>query len=482
MSTSPDHKSISRKPEFLERYYICRGSQKFYSNFNITIQYNQNDRITEHNLSNALRSLILKNSWFLQNFFQIDGTDSFAANWNNWELKYLEEIKFENVVSFQKIESFNESIFKYLDGLSLNFNTEETLWKIIVFETNDNEQFMTVYVDHSMFDGLSAVQFMKDLSKELSLIGDDTKKVVEVLFNLEEDFKYLPSKPIIASEIITDLYIPSYGKIINHYLNEYIPGYSKALNYLYPKNINPPIFYNPKPVEKDLTSNYKILKISSIHMSNIAKFCKKEEVTITSYIDIMFIKALQESIFKSINPTSPKYSINSFIAINGRRYYGNDIKNFKFGTMVCGSSVISPPVLNEIESMKYFNQELNKQFETKSSFKDIGMMKYINLMDYFKNKIGKINNNSTFTISNLGKFKSNLDSNSNFNIRDIYFSANAGILYSIVLNIISNPSGEMNIVIAYKPEFEDYKFNDGSLVIPKLFELFEKYVIDGVDV
>ncbi|KAI5953515.1 hypothetical protein KGF54_002887 [Candida jiufengensis] len=465
--------SYTRNPEFLEKYYICRGSEKFYSNFNISVKYDQ--PITKNQLSAALRSLILKNSWFIHNFFKVDEKDSKVENYNNWKLKYLEQIKFRDVVTTQNIQKFNESTLEYLNGLTLNHNTKETLWKIILFKEDSGDQWLTVYVDHSMFDGLSLVQFHKDLAKEISLVGNP-KEVVETLFDLEKDLEHLPSKPMVASEVATDLYYPTYTKVWNHYLSKYVPGYATVSNWLYPANTNPPLFHSPSPVKKDLTTKYKLLKFSPEQMSKMIKFCKTERVTFTAYMDVMFIKALQNSIFKDYDPTQ-QFSTHSFIAINGRRYYGEDIRNFKFGTMVTGIHIKTPPVINEIDAMKHLNVELNKEIKSRSYFKDIGMMKYVNLFNYFQSKIGAINTSSTFGISNLGKVATNKDVPIQF--KDIVFSANAGVMYGLVLNTITLPNGEMNMVISYIPNYGSLESNNEK-GIKRLFNLFEEYLLNGI--
>ena len=62
MLIQPNHR---RKPEFNERYYICRTIENYSTNFIIIVQYNR--QISHNLLSNALYSLI-KEQLVCQNF------------------------------------------------------------------------------------------------------------------------------------------------------------------------------------------------------------------------------------------------------------------------------------------------------------------------------------------------------------------------------------------------------------------------------
>ncbi|KAG5421499.1 hypothetical protein I9W82_000590 [Candida metapsilosis] len=468
----PQH---TRNPEFNERYYICRGTGKFYSNFNITVKYDK--PITKSHLSIALRGLILQNSWFAQNFFKIANTDNEENNFHNWKVRVLDRIVFDDVVTYETIDKFDESTLEYLNEQTLPMNVQLPLWRIIVFEEKSSgDQLLSVYVDHSQYDGLSAVQFQKDLSKQLAGSVDDAE-VKETLFDYVSDFDHLPSKLIPASEVVTDLYFPNYTRILNHYLGQYLPFYSKLSNWIYSSDDKLPFFQNPKPVTKNLTTKYKIMKFDSAKVDAITKFCRSKGITLTGYFDVYFIKALQETIFKAIDPQT-QFKTNSYVAINGRRYYDDDIKNFKYGTMVCGNPVILPPINDDsvLTAMSDFHTQLQNDIKTKYGFKTIGMLQYANLSKFFNDKIGKIGGGRpTITISNLGKVA---DSNDTYRFKDMYFGANAGVLYNFVLNMTTVSSNEVTAVIGYLPEFESYTLGDKN-AIDEFFNLFKSYINNG---
>ncbi|KAI3406721.2 hypothetical protein KGF56_000567 [Candida oxycetoniae] len=471
-----------RAPGFNERFYICRGTEGFYNNFNITVKYDKH--VTAAALSIALKSLIRKNSWFTHNFFKKDGTDSAIHNGHNWTLQIVNQIRFDDVVSFEKIAHFNEKVLVKLNEQRVEMNIDKPLWRIIVFEEeeNNNEQLICIYVDHSQFDGLSAVQFQKDLSRELALIDDDDDddekeenetKVKEILFDYSRDLQYLPNKVMPPAEYATDLYIPPLTTVVNYHLGRYVPFYENIYNWLYePKRGEYPLFVNKSPIRKDMASKYNILKINPDTTVRITEFCRLHGVSVTAYLDIMVIKALQNSVFKAMHGTS-QLSTTSYVAINGRRYYARDIQDFRFGSMVCGAEVYLPPIENDILFMQEFTKQLTTSIKSKNAFKAIGMLQYKNAWKLLNDKIGKIGGGrQTFTISNLGKMT---DSNNIYKFKEMYFGASVGVMYNLVVNITTLPNNELTIVFGYLPEFESL-YLDNKNAIEVFTSLFKQYV------
>ncbi|CAI5758542.1 unnamed protein product [Candida verbasci] len=319
---SPRH---IRKVDFNERYYICRFTEGYSTNFSITVKYNQ--YISRNLLSNALRAFILKNNWLLHNFFKTSDEESSKTNGNDWILKIINTVQFDDVVKYTKIDKFNEKVMERVNSYTLTMNENLPLWRIIIFEESNGDQVVCVYVDHSHFDGLSGVQFQKDLAKEFSLASDD--KFISELFNYGKDGYSLPDiEP--AAESITDLYYPSYLQIVNSYLSS-IPIHSK-LSSLFNPSVDPPVFQTTKPVNHVLSTKFKFLKYTPEQVEEITKFCRSNGITLTSYFDVLFIQALEETVFKEIG--NGPYSTASLVAINGRRYYSEDIRNFRYGSML----------------------------------------------------------------------------------------------------------------------------------------------------
>lgn len=454
MLIQPNHR---RKPEFNERYYICRTIENYSTNFSIIVQYNR--QISHNLLSNALYSLIKKNSWFVQNFFQIDQRNPATANGHNFEVRILEHVKFNDVVKFHQIDKFDEIIMESLNDhiFSMN-NATLPLWKINVFEEMrpNGNQFISVSFDHSNYDGLSGVQFQKDLAKELLTAKDDL--FYDVLFDYQRDFGNLPAEILPAVDNLTDLFDLGVLLSSNSILKKWVPFYDTICGFIWPSD--PPIFDTDTPVTKNLQTKYKFLKLTSNQIGQISKYCRSHGITLTTYFDIICICALQETVFSVVK--SLAIHTSSLVAINGRRYYSDEIKNFLYGTLVCGAPIILPTIENKLEAMQIFHQEMTNDINTKKSFQSTGnLLKHANVWEYFQNKINKIGGRFTLTISNLGKIS---NSNDIFKFEQMYFVLNTGVVYNFVLNITTLPNGELTAVVGYIPEFEKYELNNKPIM------------------
>ncbi|EDK43825.1 hypothetical protein LELG_02004 [Lodderomyces elongisporus NRRL YB-4239] len=480
-----------RSPDFNERYYICRGSEGFYSNFNITVKYSKD--FSNALLANAIKMMIRKNSWLAHNFFKEPGTDSEAHNGHNWTLRIIKRIVFDEVVSFRKIERFDKLALEQLNEVRFQMDVEKPLWKIIVWEEANNEdKLISVCFDHSQYDGLSGVQFQKDLSKEMALLcEDDGHNVVFqmlepiILFDYERDFEYLPKSIMGSAELATDLYTPPVSSVIDHHLRTYLPLYQKVADKSWwwwwwwssaskssASATSLKIWTNPEPVKKDLSTAYEIFKLDAVVMEKLMQFCRSQKVTLTTLLDIVAVKALQNSVFKATHGDEPIGS-DSYVAINGRRYYSEDIQNFKYGTMVCGHHILLPPIENLNAAMQEFSDKLCSGIKSRNSFKEIGMMQFSNAWKFLNNKIGKVGGGRpSMTISNLGKVQ---NSNDIYQFKDMYFGANAGVMYNFVLNCLTLPSNEMTIIFAYLPQFNSLKLGSTS-AIEEFSKLFIKYI------
>ncbi|RCK57488.1 Uncharacterized protein C18B11.03c [Candida viswanathii] len=461
----PQH---TRKPEFNERLYICRTVEKYSSNFSISVKYAK--PVSRALLSNALHSLIQKNSWFAQNFFRVGDAekDDAVANGTNYEVRIVDSIRFDDVVTYEKIDKFGGETMGFLNDFLFTMNVSTLpLWKVFVFEESDGEQLISVCYDHAHFDGLSGVQFQKDLAKELSFAKEE---YIEVLFEYKRDLQNLPAEIMPPADTLTDLFTPSSWLVANAICTKFVPLYATVMNYFWPPG--PPTFKTDKPLEKNLKGHYRFLKLSPDKVAEISKYCRSIGVTLTAYIDIICLKSLQETVFQNVK-SSAEHTC-SLIAVNGRRYYSKDIQNFAYGTMVCGVPIIFPQVIDdERQAMKTFNKALAEDIKTKKSFQMIGLIKFANIWQYFKDKI--VNNETRFTVtlSNLGKIA---DSNDVYTFKELYFTLSLGVIYNFVLNTTTLPNGELTAVMGNIPEFEKYKHN-GTPIMDSFMSTFHHHLV-----
>ena len=108
---------------------------------------------------------------------------------------------------------------------------------------------------------------------------------------------------------------------------KWVPFYDTICGFIWPSD--PPIFDTDTPVTKTYKLNISF-EINSNQIGQISKYCHSHGITLTTYFDIICICALQETVFSVVK--SLAIHTSSLVAINGRRYYSDEIKNFLYGT------------------------------------------------------------------------------------------------------------------------------------------------------
>lgn len=472
---------MSRRPGFNERSYICRNTNKHYTNFNLTVKLNH--RFTPELLSHALRALIVRNSWFTLNFYRVGATDmDEPMNGENFEVRKVKSIRFEDVVIFKSIDSsFDSNILEEVNKLICPMNEPFLpLWRLIIFENkcNPSEQFICFYCDHSVFDGIAGLEFQKDLLRELSNLSNKTEdlKLVSVLFEKEEASEEKSTEIDKAREEILNIFdVPLYYWFLNYFkssllckwVSSFMPCLRKSLALFrgtLAQNFDPydlellkHTMFKYKPISRDLSTKYKILSFNNEEVKKMLSFCKKQSLTLTPYFNIIALQCLQEIVFTGIkDPKENMFSTSSCIAINGRRYY--DLPNFLYGTLT-GAEIVNfgpmPPFSNKIHTMEYMNVaylRLSTALRNRRSFLAKGLQRKTNFWSFYSDRIGKLEGKSTLVVSNLGVVKNKEDSE--WKIEDVWFGLNTGSLYHFILNLITNEGKGLNLVFCYAPEYE----------------------------
>ncbi|KAK6462210.1 alcohol acetyltransferase [Scheffersomyces coipomensis] len=471
----------SRELEFNERYYVCRGSEGFYANFSIIAKYNKS--ISKQLLSNALKGFIRKNTWLALNFIKTDNNviDRQVA-YKNWNRTFMNRIKFDDAVSYRNIDHFDDSIIEYMNDIVVsNYQPHIPLWQLVVFETANGDQYIGAAFDHSSFDGLSGVEFHKDLIKELDNAQED--EFQDVIFDYKRDYEYLPATIQPPVETLTDLFIPSVWDYIKFYVSKYASTLSKFISYLYQsvtisKPLKPNFGINPlyswKPLEKDLKSKFKYFTFSPEQINKISKYTKAKGITVTPYLHTIALKCLQDTVFKHIDPTT-QFSTLTGIAVNGRRYYSEDIKNFKYGSMVCGDPIYMAPIVGDdlLPYMKYSFETMQEHLSTKESFKPIGFYNIIDCFNFFNDRIGQ-KVKQTLGVSNLGRVTT--DANCSFDIEEVYFGSNTALTYHFLINAVTTAKG-LIVVFPYAPEYDEI-YQDEKKVIDIFADKFYRTILD----
>lgn len=232
------------------------------------------------------------------------------------------------------------------------------LWRVIIFENRYNrlEQFVCFYCDHALFDGISGLEFHKELLRELSNLSSDGHtddlKLLSILFENNET----PTLDICeieeAREEMLDIFdVPLRYRLMNCFRSFFV--YKWVSSFLTFSRGNLIFFggslaqdFDPyyldllnhstftyKPISKDLSTKFKTLTFNNAEVEKMLSFCKKSNLTLTPYFNIIALQCLQETLFAAVkDPNMGMFSTSSCVAVNGRRYY--DLPYFLYGTLV----------------------------------------------------------------------------------------------------------------------------------------------------
>lgn len=446
----------TRKPGWLERYYIIRNTYSYYTNFNITVKLDK--PITPALLSNALRGLIDKNPWYVINFFKDDEDTYKYMNGFNYHLRYIHEIKFEDVVEFHNIDVFDGSTMSKMNDYKLPMNSgTHGLWHIHVYTDRKGDQYILTMFDHSMYDGGSGVVFQQELVEEL---GNAKDVKIDVLYKYDVNLPPIQG----AAQSFTDIYQPTFQHKITYFITKYFP---QCLINMYNRLFMPkpkanlginPLFSNPNHDWKknNMKTNLVNINFTASETQEILKYCRSQGITMTPYLNVLMLQCLQETVL--YNP-EVQYSTESFIAFQGRRY-ANLPRDCLKGVWVSAQILVLPPITNALQTMKYVYQEMQNNLKSRYSFGQFGLIRYFDNLKYLETS-AIVPAKKTLTVSNLGKLQ---DTNGDYNIVDAYFGLSVGSNYNIVLNMISTSKGGMNVTVGYYPEFDNVIINDKKAI------------------
>lgn len=485
--------SHRRSPGFFERQYICRNTNDYWGNFNITVQYS--NHISQNLLSNALRNLILRNQNFVLNFFRLSGysaQDDHNANGFNYEVRPIQRILFSEVVAFETIDGhFNDECFVKMNPLRCPMNVDTSpLWRVILWGSNDRSdtQYLSFYCDHALFDGTSGVQFHRDLIEELARLSknEDQLDFIETLFDYELDQKYIPDPIGDALENKIDLYhrplmqkIFLWFKKITSLVRQKLLAIGKSAtaflrlmfgftDYSLVDNTGENEQFKYKPGTVGLIHKYKIISFLPKETSEVLSFCKSEGITLTPFVLTVGTRSLEETIFADINlvkngkeSDAKRYSTVSKISINGRRHYSpelNEEKDLKYGVCVATTPIRLPSLAETDDGkllglIKNLSSDVLSYATNRNCFWDFGdYLKTANFWDHFQGQIGSFTRDTLYT-SNLGFVK--IKKIDDWEVKNIWFTQSNGLVYHFVFSVVSSPAGGLNIGLGYLPEFDD---------------------------
>lgn len=440
-----------RKPGFNEAWFIAKSEESFYSNFNITVVFDQDVALGE--LSHALKRCIDANRWLTVNFFR-ESQNKNPDYRNDYNLLYVTRIAFRTILQLSSIES-DEEYLKFLNLTPIPMNRKDLpLWRVTLRNLNT----LSVCFCHSVFDGTCGLQIIRDLVAELNENGP--KEEISELFNLQlnQNKDWMEIVPAVESSY--DLYIPPLPQRLSMLLLHYIPFFRGKT-----PSPDPPLFTS-FPVEKTLESNYKILRFDHEFTSQLVAFSRENGFTLTSLINVIGIRCIEKFIYPTYGPS---FCSSHFLAVNGRRYYRlKPGESFQYGMMVCGAPIIFHPLSDDfINDCKEFHLLMQAEIVSRCGFKNYWANTYIDFTYEQNKKIGTMDRYTTM-VSNLGKFVNPVGAMTR--VTDAYFGLTTAMGYHFIFNMLTTDERGLTLVIPYNPKYLESEMS-------KFLEEFEKFCL-----
>ena len=446
--------NYGRDPDALERYYICRGTKKLYTNFNISVELNR--KIDAKVLSNALRAMILKTPYLSSNAFRNGDSDDQKRNGTNFEINYLQKIEFETVVSFEKFNKLDSEFFTLLDDRYCPIGEQLPLWRLVVFE-NPDTQVLSFYCDHMLFDGTSGVLFMKNLVKELNECWKSPNLFYQpVLYDREKDAPTLGKIPRGACSGLS-LYKPSIVDIVRAMFTKLcVPTFVKKFfqSYIWggPNLYRHPTFVSGCRGRADPKTRVRAVSLTSDLTIPLLKLCKANQVTFTPLLTTLTLYSFQQTVKKklSLDNTSSKICID----INGRRYLPEYVN--RYGLCMSTSTILVDPIpspnkwFDKKSPLRKTNKSLLQDLASRYPFRIVGIMNYLNLWKFLAKQLG-LTEWKTLDCSNVGVQDISCG---DWSATSAWFSQSTGTALNLVLSCIS-VKGAINICFGFASDLVD---------------------------
>lgn len=446
----------SRLPGFNEAFFIAKTAENFYHGFNITVKLSDSIVLSRGRFFSALKNLIMRNRWLLYNYYRTkeDGPRDYRTD---YKLLYVRLLDLDDVVKYEINNEPIESLCQRLNLICVPLNSSTTpLWMIKV----SGENQVSVIFSHTIFDGSSGLQFIRELVTELACSKDD-EPTTTVLFNYSLEKDVLPSI-VLPLEERFDLYIPSLWQRGKMLLHHYFPRLEPA------KPEPQPPFFKSLPAKKSLECIIEKINFYPEDTELLVAFCRKNGFTLTTFFNIVGLYCIEKKLYPFYGT---KFSSNNFLAINGRRYYPQKpLDPYLYGMMVCGAPITFPPLSEDlIQDCKKFHSLMQSQIDSREGFKKYWPFSFVDLSEQQNRSIGSLNQYTTM-VSNIGKVGSS-DKLAE-NILDAYFSLTTGLGYHFIFNMISTESGGLNLLIHYLPEYSELRDENGQKIMTDFASLF----------
>lgn len=210
----------------LETYFANRALIDFYRSVSLWIELQH--PVGKETLVQSIAQLVPKHPALCCSIF--------GADQKSLRVVVLKQIDLDAVISFQdgsESDNFLPSLIRNTNETKFEFNIENTpLWKVVIY----NNRFVFFVFDHSLFDGVSAKIFLKELANlALSASPPSSSDTDSRILSIPSNMSAPPALENLAKMT------PPFSYVAKSMLAEFAPGWLR----LKPKSNRNPLIYPP---------------------------------------------------------------------------------------------------------------------------------------------------------------------------------------------------------------------------------------------
>ncbi|RLV86360.1 hypothetical protein JA9_004616 [Meyerozyma sp. JA9] len=448
----------SRALSQFENFYRCRTANGFYKNFQVTASYSQD--ISLELLYTALRKTVLDYPILVCNIFRAQDCCIYRPIEHAW---FRDVVVEEDEDKYLANGIITEDYMKMINEISFSLYTETPLFKVVVV----GKRHLTVVLEHTIADGLVGNYFHEILVENLALV-DDAKNaqvlktnygvgpIADVwqssIFDAEKDEPKNPLPPPVDPFMEPAYLDYTYGD--KQFFDQVVPeGFSKK--------------WDGKVVaSREAKLCFKLIHFDPPQTKLILAACKKNGVTVTSYLTIALAVTLSPLTDQTCYTTHKvATALRRHITLeNSLPMYKSFFKDPTYkilGSSAIGYGLNLPPLDSfRWELVKQANKSIAQGASNRRGLNtSYGFFKTASMVDdnrsFFESGLGKPKAD-TVKVSNLGLVKTpeHFAGEKSWSIRDLYFSQDVSpSAAEFQLNAISTKEG-LNLVFSYFAEIE----------------------------
>lgn len=440
--------TAERKLSSLEKFFYNRSRSNLHSCFYVGIQLNKLPEKSQ--IEQALKETITTYAQLHQNI-AIDPTD------NQPYIKNIESaLKFDDVAEYTPDNYTEDTINQIFQTRNFPYHVEQPLWRLLIFE---NERKFLLLLDHTLFDGMSAVAFWKTFMNCLpDQIVDPIENIWEPTLESgsQEDSHPYDKWPTTWSSMLIAPILGLLFKLRPSAITALPKDQLRFHEYGFPDGLFAQTESN-EPVRHNIRNDncQQTVKVKPNDLKDLLSACKNHGVSLTSFLAALLANSMHKCLEKD-SYTGSYLKID--VPMNTRRACAKML-NIPDSSMTMGNFVASTELKYDLQTnddfwevAQRFCQSLKHQTTTNVSaaINNVRLLDAVDSTKFLEEKVKAVGPSGTFEVTNLGAQEfGKVNSNDHFVVEDAVFNEPQGISDVFTCSTITTPMGGLYCSLSY---------------------------------